>query len=315
MTIPALRTPDDRFANLPDFDFTPHYTDQLPGFEGLRMAYLDEGPKDGEVFLCLHGEPTWSFLYRKMVPVFTAAGKRVIVPDLFGFGRSDKPTRKEDYSYSFHRQSLLGLIRQLDLRMITLVVQDWGGVLGLTLPVDEPPRYQRLLVMNTALPLEPEVSRLAEDVFSGKAPETGFGKWRALATSLEDLPVGQIVNMGTGNTLSPEEVAAYDAPFPDKSYKVCAHIFPQLVPLRADMDGYAISQEAVHFWNNWTGPAFMALGPDDKVIRPRAMERLRQEINGCSEPMIVEGGNHFLQEKGDVVAHAALDYFAKVEGS
>ncbi len=154
MTIEALRTPDERFARIPDFDFPVRYADDLPGYEGLRAAWIDAGPTDADrTFLCLHGEPSWSYLYRRMIPVFLASGARVVAPDLFGFGRSDKPVNRDDYSFDFHRSHLLALVERLDLQNITLVVQDWGGLLGLTLPVDEAfrPRLSRLLIMNTAL--------------------------------------------------------------------------------------------------------------------------------------------------------------------
>ena len=311
MTPDFLRTPEDRFENLPDFPYAPTYIDDLPGYQGLRMAVIDEGPKDAPVALCLHGEPTWSFLYRRMIPVFLEAGMRVVAPDLFGFGRSDKPTDRGLFSYSWHRQSLLNLVERLDLRRITLVCQDWGGVLGLTLPMEAATRYERLLVMNTSLPLEPGTGQIAADVFSGRAPETGFGRWRAMAASAEDMPIGAIVNRmtGTGVTLTDEEVAAYDAPFPDASYKAAALAFPLLVPLRADMDGYAIGQRAAAFWNRWSGQSFMAIGPEDTVIPPAAMHRLRQEIRNCPEPYVVEGASHFVQEKGEEIARAALAAF------
>ena len=159
MKIEALRTPEKRFAMLPGLPYSPSYIEDLPGYEGLRIAYLDEGPKDAEVtFLCLHGEPTWSYLYRKMLPVFTAAGHRVIAPDLFGFGRSDKPVNDATYTFDFHRNSLLRFVERLDLTNIALVCQDWGGILGLTLPVDMQPRFSRMLIMNTALPIGESVS-------------------------------------------------------------------------------------------------------------------------------------------------------------
>lgn len=309
MTVKALRTPEERFADLPDFPYAPAYVEDLPGFSGLRMAYIDEGPKEAEIFLCLHGEPTWSFLFRKMIPVFLEAGYRVVAPDLFGFGRSDKPVSKDAHSYSWHRQSLLNLVERLDLRNITLVCQDWGGVLGLTLPMEKATRYKRLLVMNTSLPLEPGTGRIADDVFSGKEPETGFGKWRAMAAGMEDMPVGDIVQMGAGGSLSDKEKAAYDAPFPDASYKAGPLVFPLLVPLKPEMDGYMIGQRAVEYWNRWSGQTFMAIGPEDRVIPPAAMEKLRAEIRNCPEPYIVEGASHFVQERGDEVAREALKAF------
>src|SRR5581483_11140566 len=167
MSIEALRTPDSRFANLPGFDYAPHYVDDLPGYEGLRMHYVDEGPRDAKhVFLCLHGNPSWSYLYRKMIPVFLGAGGRVVAPDFFGFGRSDKPARAPDYSFDFHRGALIALIRRLDLRNLTLVCQDWGGGIGLTLPLEFPDRFARLLVMNTMFA-------------TGEKPmSAGFRAWR-----------------------------------------------------------------------------------------------------------------------------------------
>ena len=313
MTPDFLRTPDARFENLPGWPYVPSYVDDLPGYPGLRMAYVDEGPEDAPVALCLHGEPTWGYLYRRMIPVFLEAGMRVVVPDLFGFGRSDKPTDRDLFSYSWHRQSLLNFVERLDLRRITLVCQDWGGVLGLTLPMEAATRYERLIVMNTSLPLEPGTGKIAKDVFSGEEPQTGFGRWRRMAASAEDMPIGAIVKRmaGSGVTLSDAEVAAYDAPFPDASYKAAALAFPLLVPLRADMDGYAIGQRAAQFWNRWSGQSFMAIGPEDTVIPPPAMHRLREEIRNCPEPYVVEGASHFVQERGEEVARAALDHFAK----
>lgn len=164
MTIEALRTPDQRFSSIPNFNYAPKYVDDLPGYGGLRMGYVDEGPRSAGCFLCLHGEPTWSFLYRKMIPVFLDAGDRVVAPDLFGFGRSDKPVRQDDYSFRFHRDSLLRFVERLDVRDITLVCQDWGGLLGLTLPLDENfrARLSRLIVMNTT-------------IGSGRSPSLGSG--------------------------------------------------------------------------------------------------------------------------------------------
>ena len=310
----AIRTPEDRFADLPDFPYEPSYVDDLPGYAGLRMAVIDEGPQgaskeDAPVMLCLHGEPTWSYLYRHMIPPLLDAGYRVVAPDMFGFGRSDKPVSKETHTYSWHRQSLLNLIERLDLRDVTLVCQDWGGVLGLTLPMEAATRYSRLIVMNTALPIEPGTGQLADDVFGPGDPQTGFGRWRALAASLTEMPVGQIVQRGAMGQLSDAEVAAYDAPFPDASYQAGVLVFPLLVPLKPDMDGYMIGQRALDYWGRWQKPAFMAIGPEDDVIPPPAMERLRSAINGCSEPYRVEGAGHFVQERGQEVVRAALDYF------
>ena len=177
----TLRTPDERFAVLPGFPYEPHYLEDLEGYPGLRLHYVDEGPADAdEVFLCLHGEPTWSYLYRKMIPVFRQAGARVVAPDWFGFGRSDKPTDDAVYTFSFHRNTLLRFVERLDLRNITLVCQDWGGLLGLTAPVDLPDRFKRLLVMNTAIPV-------------GHAISDGFAGWKAFAAQFHDVPVAGLI--------------------------------------------------------------------------------------------------------------------------
>jgi pimeloyl-ACP methyl ester carboxylesterase len=306
----ALRTPDSRFRNLPGFPYKPHHTEELPGYEGLRMAYIDEGPRTAPVFLCLHGEPSWSYLYRHMIPVFLKAGGRVVAPDLYGFGRSDKPIRQEDYSYSFHRNALLGLIRKLNLQNITLVCQDWGGVLGLTLPMEEPSRWKRLLVMNTSLPMEPQSSIIAEDLARPEGERrTGFGRWHAISQRTDDMPVGHIVNQGAGKKLTEAEVAAYDAPFPDKRSKAGAIVFPRLVPFSEAQEGYGIGRRALSFWNEWEGESFMAIGAADPVLGTKAMEALRAEINGCPEPMVIEEGGHFVQEWGQEIAEAALARF------
>ncbi len=299
MTITALRTPDDAFAAVPDFDYPVRYADDLPGYAGLRMAWVDAGPVDApRTFLCLHGEPSWSFLYRRMIPVFLASGARVVAPDLFGFGRSDKPVDQADYSFDFHRGSLLALIERLDLGHITLVVQDWGGLIGLTLPVDPAfrARLDRLIVMNTGLGV-------------GNAPGPGFAAWKDYALSTPDLPIGAIIRRGTPH-LTDAEVAAYDAPFPGPAYKAGAQVFPALVPVTPDMDGAAISRQAATFWSQqWTGPSFMAIGMADPVLGPGAMMALHRLIRGCPPPMEIEGGGHFVQEWGADIARAALAHF------
>jgi pimeloyl-ACP methyl ester carboxylesterase len=295
----ALRTPDDRFANLPDFNFPVAYVDDLPGYQGLRGAYVDAGPADADrVFLCLHGEPSWSFLYRRMIPVFLETGARVIAPDLLGFGRSDKPALQSDYSFDFHRNYLIALVERLKLTNITLVVQDWGGLLGLTLPVAPgfDARIARLIVMNTG-------------IGTGASPGPGFMMWKAYAMSTPDLPIGALIARGTPH-LTPAEIAAYDAPYPDASYKAGAQIFPALVPVEPDMAGAAIGREAAQFWSErWSGPSFMAVGAADPVLGPVQMEALRKQIRGCPEPMIIPDGGHFVQEWGEPIARAAIAAF------
>ncbi|WOJ98013.1 haloalkane dehalogenase [Congregibacter brevis] len=299
-SIAALRTPDERFVDVPDFDYPVSYADDLPGYEGLRIAWIDAGPSDAEeVFLCLHGEPSWSFLYRRMMPVFLESGARVIAPDLLGFGRSDKPTEQSDYTFNFHRDYLLELVERLDLRNITLVVQDWGGLLGLTLPVDErfKPRLSRLLVMNTGLGV-------------GKSPSDGFLAWKNYALATPDLPIGELIARGTPH-LTDAEIAAYDAPFPGPEYKAGAQMFPALVPVSPEMEGVDVSLKAAEFWSTeWSGKSFMAIGDADPVLGPAVMENLRSMIKGCPSAMIVEGGGHFVQEWGESIARAALESFA-----
>lgn len=295
--IEALRTPDERFANLPGFSFAPHYAEDLPGFEGLRMHYLDEGPKDAETtFLCLHGEPSWSYLYRKMLPVFTAAGARVIAPDLFGFGRSDKPVDDAVYTFSFHRTALKAFIDRMNLKNVCLVVQDWGGVLGLTLPMDYPDRVTRLLIMNTGLGV-------------GVKPSKGFMEWQAYNRANPDLAVGGLIKRATP-ILSEAEVAAYDAPFPDVRYKAGVRRFPEIVPITPEMDGVETSKRAAKFLSeDWAGDSFMAVGMQDPVLGPEVMALLRGVIRNCPEPMLIEDGGHFVQEWGAPIADAAVKAF------
>ncbi|MEO7855189.1 MAG: haloalkane dehalogenase [Rubrivivax sp.] len=292
----VLRTPDERFANLDAYPFAPHYAELDAGGTALRMHYLDEGPRDAKVtVLCLHGQPSWSYLYRKMLPVFTAAGLRVVAPDWFGFGRSDKPAADAWYTFDSHRQSMLQLVDKLDLRNVMLVVQDWGGLLGLTLPLEQPERYTRLLVMNTGLGL-------------GTVTE-GFKQWRAYANTQPDLACGKLIKRGTAG-MTDAEAAAYDAPYPDKSYKAGVRAFPNLVPDDADAPGAAISKQAAAFWSQqWAGDSFMAIGMTDPVLGPPAMHALHKLIKGCPEPMEVAEGGHFVQEHGAPIAAAALKHF------
>jgi pimeloyl-ACP methyl ester carboxylesterase len=295
--IPSLRTPDERFDNLPGYTFKPNYASSLDGYEGLRVHYLDEGnPAAEHTFLCLHGQPSWSYLYRKMIPIFTDAGHRVIAPDLLGFGRSDKPLDEDVYSFHFHRNMLMALINELDLKNITLVCQDWGGILGLTIPPVMQPRFSRLLVMNTAIPI-------------GESLGEGFAQWRAFNRTQKDLNIGRLFQRATPS-MSDEEAAAYDAPFPDASYKAGVRKFPDLVMTDPDMEGVAEAKQAREWWGStWHGASFMAIGMADPVLGEPIMRELQQTINGCSEPLEIEDGGHFVQESGDLIAQRALQYF------
>lgn len=299
MPIQALRTPEERFAALPDFGFPPGWVQGLPALDNLRMGIVEVSAPDDRpdvTVLCLHGNPTWGFLYRKMIPVFRQARLRVVVPDLIGFGRSDKPVDEAQHGFSWHRQILLELVESLDLRNILLVVQDWGGLLGLTLPMAAPERYSRLLVMNTALAV-------------GKSAGEGFAQWQAYSNRTPDLPVGKMLGRGKPD-MSLEEQAAYDAPFPDHRYKAALRAFPNLVPQQPQADGAAISLKALQFWSEqWQGDSFMAIGDQDPVLGPPHMLALRSKIRGCPEPMRVPEGGHFVQEWGAPIARAALKHF------
>jgi haloalkane dehalogenase len=293
MTIDALRTPDERFLDLPGFPFAPHYLEDLVG--GLRMHYLDEGPRDAaRTFLCLHGQPTWSYLYRKMIPVFTAAGHRVVAPDFFGFGRSDKPTEDAVYTFTFHRDALVRFIERMDLQEITLVCQDWGGLLGLTLPMDMPERITRLFVMNTALA-------------TGQVdPGPGFKAWKEFVANHPDFSIAKLMGQAVAN-LGDAECAAYEAPYPDVRYRGGARTFPLIVPVDTSMDGAEISQRAAAWLSSeWSGPSFMAVGKNDPVLGIPAMIMLSKIIRGCPEPLIFDDAGHFVQEAGAEIAEAGL---------
>lgn len=298
MSIDALRTPDERFENLPGWSFAPNYREDLPGFEGLRLHYVDEGPEDAPAVLCLHGQPSWSYLYRKMIPVFTEAGLRVLAPDLFGFGRSDKPREDAVYTFDFHRDTLLAFVDALELKQVTLVCQDWGGLLGLTLPVSRPELVARLIVMNTAIAV-------------GMNPGKGFEDWLAYNNNNPDLDVARLMQRAIPKVEAgvPE---AYAAPFPSVEYKAGVRRFPNLVPISPDMDGVSWGMQAASFWSTqWDGPSFMAVGVQDPVLGPKVMKMLRQVIKGCPEPLMLEDAGHFVQESGEVVARAALAAFAQ----
>ena len=290
-----LRTPDARFAGLPGWAYTPRY--QLPlGDGGPRMAFVDEGPPDAEITaLCLHGNPTWGYLYRHMLPVFVNAGLRVVVPDLIGFGRSDKPADAAWHRFDSHRQSLLALIETLDLTNILLVCQDWGGIFGLTLPMAMPERFTRLLVMNTTLA-------------TGTLTD-GFRQWRSYSNSQPDLAVGKLIRRGKPS-MAADEAAGYDAPFPDASFKAALRAFPDLVPDGADAPGAAISRQAEAFWQQqWRGDSFMAVGEQDPVLGGPVMQALQASIRGCPPPLAVPEAGHFVPEWGAAIAEAALRQF------
>lgn len=304
MAIEALRTPEERFANLPGWSYAPHYLDDLPGYEGLRAHYVDEGPRDAEhTFLCLHGEPSWAYLYRKMAPVFLESEARVVAPDFLGFGRSDKPVNDADYTFQFHRDFLLRFIERLDLKRMTLVVQDWGGLLGLTVPVDMPDRVARLLIMNTGFPV-------------GAQPTPGFLAWRKYAADTPDMPVGALLQRANSE-ITDAEAKAYDAPFPDARYKAGVRRFPQLVPLAnegADEAVMAIGRAARDWWaTKFDGQSFMGVGLADPVLGKPVMDNMHKAIRNCPPPLEMEGVGHFVQESGEPLARAALKHWGDLK--
>jgi haloalkane dehalogenase len=293
----TLRTADERFANLPGYPFAPHYTET----DGIRVHYVDEGPRDAAPVLMLHGEPSWSYLYRKMIPIVVAAGHRAIAPDLVGFGRSDKPVRREDYTYQRHVDWLRHVLTALDLRNVTLVCQDWGGLLGLRLVADHPERFARVVTANTFLP--------TGDVPAGKA----FLAWREYSQTTPDFRAGGIVRGASVTPLPPEVEAAYDAPFPDDRYKAGARQFPTLVPVTPDDPAAPANRTAWEKLSTWTKPWLTAFSDQDPVTK--GGDAIFQErIPGTKgQPhTTIMGAGHFLQEdKGEELARVVVDFIGR----
>ncbi len=296
----SLRTPDSRFDGLEGYAFAPHYAD-IPDGEGgsLRMHYLDEGPSDAEIVLLLHGEPSWSYLYRRMIPPITEAGYRTIAPDLVGFGRSDKPSVRTDYTYERHTEWLRALLfDQLDLTQITLVCQDWGGLLGLRLVGEHPDRFARVVAANTMLPT------------GDASPGEAFFAWRQFSQDVETFPTGVIVNGGCVSDLSDAVIAAYDAPFPDESYKEGARQFPLLVPASPDDPATEANRAAWKTLEKFEKPFLTAFSDGDPITKG-ANAYLESHIPGAANQIhtTIEGGGHFLQEdKGEDLASVVIDF-------
>lgn len=297
----SLRTPDDRFANLPGYDLEPHYVDVASGDGGtLRMHYVDEGPATADPVLMLHGEPSWSYLYRKMIPIVVDAGHRAVAPDLVGFGRSDKPVQREDYTYQRHADWLLAFIEAAGLQNITLVCQDWGGLLGLRLAVEHPERFARVVAANTMLPT------------GDGPPAEAFLRWQELSQSAPQFDAGAILNMGTTTELSPEIMDAYRAPFPDDTYLAGARQFPMLVPTRPDDPASSANRKAWKLLRTFEKPFLCAFSDSDPIMAGR--DRLfKQHVPGAQgQPhTTIEGAGHFLQEdKGEDLARVVVDFVA-----
>lgn len=297
----ALRPSDAWFEGLPDYPWAPNYVSHLPSLNGLRLHYLDENhdASDSEqlTYLCLHGNPAWSYLYRKMIPVLTAHGHRVVAPDLIGFGKSDKLKKASQHRFNFHRQVLLDFIEHLDLKRVVLVVQDWGGLLGLTLPMAMPHRMLGLLVMNTTLA-------------TGQTPlSDGFISWRQWCKDNPDFDVGKLFSRGNKH-LSLEECNAYNRPFTDRGHRAALHAFPPMVPEHEGSEGAEISAQALRFFRDeWQGQSLMAIGMQDPVLGEQVMRALHNNIRNCPEPLILPQAGHFVQEHGQTIAEAAVQHF------
>ncbi len=304
----VLRTPDDRFDGLPGYDFEPRYVEVPNGAGGtsprrgasatLRMHWVEAGPAEGEVVLCLHGEPSWSYLYRKMLPRFAAAGYRALAPDLVGFGRSDKPAERSDYTYQRHLDWLRAWLDATALDGINLVCQDWGGLLGLRLAAEDPDRFSRIVAANTILP-------------TGDEPMSeAFGAWKEYSQTVPEFPAGGLLQRATVSELSPEIVAAYDAPFPDESYKAGARQFPMLVPVTPDDPAARPNREAWAVLRGWHKPFLTAFSDGDPIMR--GLDRVFHKLipGAAGQPhTTIEGGGHFLQEdKGEELADVVIAF-------
>ena len=295
----VLRTPDDRFAALPDYPFAPHYAvvDDAATGAALRLHFIDEGPRDAPPVLLLHGEPSWSFLYRHFVGPLTAAGHRVIAPDLIGFGKSDKPADRNDYTYERHVAWMSDWLTGLDLRNITLFCQDWGGLIGLRLVAAFPDRFARLLIANTALPI-------------GTGWSEGFAAWLKFSQSVPEFPTGFIVNGGVTRDLTPAEIAAYDAPFPDETFKEGARQFPTLVPITPEHASVAENRAAWTVLEAFDKPVLTCFSDKDAVTAGGEKAFIDRIPGARGQPhTIVKGGGHFLQEDAAAELTALINRF------
>jgi len=299
--VKALRTPDDRFAKLPQFSYAPHYVEvpDLADGDALRMAWVEAGPPDAPVVLMLHGEPSWSFLWRKVMAVVADFGLRAVAPDLIGFGRSDKPLAREDYTYARHVGWVHAFVEKLDLKDITLVCQDWGGLLGLRLATEIPDRFARIVAANTGLP-------------TGDQPlGPAFEAWRSFSQNVPELPVGKIISSGCVHALHADVLAAYEAPFPDESYKAGARQFPTLVPASPHDPAAPANRRAFEALCKWEKPFLTAFSDSDPITKG-AERVLQSHIPGAKGRLhpTIAGGGHFLQEdRGEELGDVVLDFY------
>ena len=298
----VLRTPDEQFAGLPEYPFAPNYA-TVTAADGteLRVHYVDEGPRDAAPVLLMHGEPSWSFLYRRVIPVLVAAGHRVIAPDLVGFGRSDKPADVADYSYAAHVAWMSEVVfGVLDLRDATFFGQDWGGLIGLRLVAAQPERFARVVIGNTGLP-------------TGDGHLTdAFFAWQQFAADAPSLPIGQIINFGTTTDLAAEVIAAYDAPYPDDDYKAGARVFPKLVPSTPDDPEHAANVAAWAVLEQYDRPFLCAFSDRDPITGGGDAEFLRRVPGTQGQAHVtIEGGGHFLQEdRGPELGRVIAEFIA-----
>ena len=304
-----LRTPDERFDGLADYPFAPHYC-EIPAAaaagaedgQNLRVHYVDEGKNENEIILCLHGEPSWSYLYRKMIPPFVAAGFRVLAPDLVGFGKSDKPSSQDDYSYKNHLDWMSAWLEKIDGKNLTLVCQDWGGLIGLRLVCATPERFKRVVVANTGLPI-------------GTGMSEGFKQWLEFSQNAPKFAVGSIVSGGTQNGLSDEAIAAYDAPFPSDEYKSAARSFPRFVPVTAEHPQVAENKKAWEVLSQWDKPLLTAFSDGDPVSAGGDVI-FQEKVKGAQgQPhTTMKGGGHFLQEDcGEALAAVVVDFIKRTQ--
>ncbi len=295
-----LRTPDARFADLPDFPFQPRYTEiSQGGGVALRVASIDEGPRNADPVLLMHGEPSWSFLYRKIIPLLTAKGHRAVAPDLIGFGRSDKPAARDDYTYERHVRWMLDWLYAVDLKRVTLFCQDWGGLIGLRLVAAAPERFARVVVANTGLPIG-----------SGATP--AFEGWRTFSQTVPVFPTGQILSGGSVRELTQAEKDAYDAPYPDETYKAGARAFPALVPVSPEIPSVAENKDAWKVLEAFDKPFLTAFSDQDAITRG-GEARFQERVPGAKgqEHVTIKNAGHFLQEDQPEEIARVIDAFIR----
>ena len=291
-----LRTPDERFENLPDFSFEPHYVE----VDGIRIHYVDEGPKDAEVILLMHGEPSWSFLYRHMIPIFVNAGFRTVAPDLVGFGRSDKPTKQSDHTYRKHVEWMTKWLKIVDLRNITLFCQDWGSLIGLRVAIENQDRFNRIVLSNGGLPTGEE----------GVPPDHAFMKWREQSRTMPDFAIKFIFQAATTTKLSKEILKGYEAPFPDESFKAGARILPSLVPISTDDPEHEANKKALEQFRQWKKPFLTAFSDSDPITRGRDIgwQKNVPGAQGQNHTTIKNAGHMVQEDKGPELAVVIIEF-------